>query len=91
VKLTLEEGDLETLALMIEERLRPLLSGNGKHEADDMIFNKKTLSAYLGVSQSSIDKMIVNKQIPYAKIGGLVRFSRKAIDKWVAKKTVPAC
>lgn len=83
---------VKAIASEVAELLRPLLS-NGKHEAEDFIFDKKSLALYLRVSQSTINKMIVNKQIPFFKIqagqSGGVRFYKRDIDRWISRHTIP--
>jgi hypothetical protein len=44
--------------------IKPMLSGKGKHEAEDTIFDKRVLAAYLKVSVSTIDKMVSYKHLP---------------------------
>ncbi len=92
MKIELEERDKQEIALTVVEMLRPLLHRNGK--AEDIIFDKKGLSRYLGVEVSWIDKKVSYKEIPYFKIGKYVRFKKAAIDKWVDRKMVspiPQC
>jgi excisionase family DNA binding protein len=51
------------------------------------------LSDYLKLSESTINKMVSNKQIPHFKIqpgqSGGVRFFKKDIDKWISRQTIP--
>ena len=87
-----EPQDVEAIAQKVIELIKPMLSGNGKHE-DNIVFNKKSLSEYLNVSESTINKLVSNKQIPYFKIqqgqSGGVRFSKKDIDRWIQRHTIP--
>ncbi len=91
-RLTLPQELIDEIAGKVIEKLIPLIS-NGKKMEEDKIFDKKGLAEYLSVSQSCINKMIVEKKIPYIKIGegqsGGVRFSRKDIDKWIARHSTP--
>ncbi len=81
------------IAEMVLEHLRPLLSGSGRSAGEDVIFDKKTLAEYLHVSESTINKMVMNKQIPHFKIqagqSGAVRFRQRDIDKWIQRQTIP--
>jgi excisionase family DNA binding protein len=92
-ELTLPPELVKEIAKEVIELLKPMLSGNGKHETEDKIFDKKRLSEYLKLSQSAINKLIVNKQIPYFKIqpgqSGGVRFHKRDIDKWISRHTTP--
>jgi excisionase family DNA binding protein len=59
----------------------------------DIIFDKKKLAEYLGVSVSTISKLVSNKQIPYFKMqagqSGAVRFRQQEIEKWILQKRIP--
>lgn len=91
MKTEFEPQDIETIAIKVVEMLRPFVGGNGKHEAD-IVFDKRGLSTYLQVSQSTVNKLVSNKQIPHFKIqpgqSGGVRFHKKDIDRWIAKHTI---
>ena len=91
-ELTLPPELVDQIADKVIERLKPLLSGNGKHE-EDIVFDKKALSSYLKLSESTINKLVSNKQIPHFKIhqgqSGGVRFYKRDIDKWIARHTIP--
>ena len=92
-ELTLPPELVDLIADKVIEKLRPIVTDNGKHETEDKIFDKKGLSEYLKLSQSTINKLIVNKQIPYFKIqpgqSGGVRFHKRDIDKWRQRHTIP--
>lgn len=91
-ELTLPQELVQEIALKVAELLKPMLSGNGKHEAD-IVFDKKSLAEYLRVSESTINKLVSNKQIPFFKIqqgqSGGVRFHKRDIDKWRQRHTIP--
>jgi excisionase family DNA binding protein len=93
MKTSWEQGEMTGIAAVVIKMLSPMLL-NRKHEAEDIVFDKKGLSEYLKVSISTIDKMVSNKEIPYFKIqpgqSGGVRFFKKDIDKWISRQTVPA-
>ncbi len=93
MKTELEPQDINTISDMIIEKLRPVIVSNGNQAAIDIIFDKKGLSSYLKVSESTINKLVSNKQIPHFKIqsgqSGGVRFHKKDIDRWIAKHTIP--
>lgn len=93
MKIGLETEDIQAITAAVIEQLKPLLSGNSKH--DDVIFDKKGAAAYLKVSESTINKMVSNKQIPHFKIqagqSGAVRFRQQDINKWIQRQTIPDC
>ena len=41
------------------------------------------LSQYLGIKKSSLYSMVERREIPFYKIGRLVRFKKEDIDAWV--------
>ena len=88
-----EPLDIEAIAQRVAEILKPMISGNGKSAGEDSVFDKKGLAAFLHVSESTINKLVMNKQIPHFKIqagqSGGVRFRQRDIDKWMQRHTVP--
>lgn len=88
MKAELESQDIEQIALKVVELLKPLISGNGKHEAEDTIFTPETLAEYLQVDTSWVYKKVSFKAIPYFKSGKYTRFKKPVIDKWIETQTV---
>ena len=41
------------------------------------------LASYLGVKVNTLYSWVHTRRIPYIKVGRLVRFSNKEIDKWL--------
>jgi hypothetical protein len=84
---------VDAIADKVIERLKPLVIGNGKHDSEDIVFDKKGLSNYLKLYESTINKMVSNKQIPHFKIqpgqSGGVRFYKRHINKWIDKQSIP--
>lgn len=89
MKAELETHDIEAIAQRVTELLKPLLSSNGKHEAEDVIFDVKGLCDYIHVSDKWIYERTHLKEIPYLKVNGLLRFRKKDIDKWLSSFNVP--
>ena len=93
MKTSLEQDDIQIIVSAVVEALKPMLSGNGKQDAGDVVFDKKGVAEYLKVSVSVIDKMVSKKEIPHFKIqpgqSGGVRFFRKDIDRWISRRTIP--
>jgi len=46
--------------------------------------NIDKLSQYLGIRKSSLYSMVERREIPYYKIGRLLRFKSEDIDAWIA-------
>jgi excisionase family DNA binding protein len=53
---------------------------------EDRLLTKKDLSHYLNVSIKMIDRKVQMNEIPFIKIGRLVRFSKIEVMRW-AKAT----
>src|SRR3972149_2739457 len=90
MKAELEAQDIESIANRVAELLKPMLSGNGRHEAEDTIFDKKGLSEYLNVPITWVNKKVSFNEIPYFKAGKYPRFKKSVIDKWIEDNTVRA-
>ena len=43
----------------------------------------KELAPYLGISINTVYSWVCLRKIPYVKIGRLVKFDLKEIDKWI--------
>ena len=93
MKTQLEAEDIQAIAAAVAEMLQPVIASNGKYDAESVIFDKKGLAEYLRVSQSTVNKLVSNKQIPHFKIqqgqSGGVRFFKRDIDKWISRQTIP--
>lgn len=50
------------------------------------IMDIKELANYLGFSETKIYRLVENGNIPFARIGRQYRFTKKAIDEWLAKQ-----
>jgi excisionase family DNA binding protein len=88
-ELLIPEELVNQIADKVFDKLKPLISGNGKHE-DDVIFDVRGLAEYLKVSTKWIYERTQFKEIPFKKIKGLLRFRKRDIDKWLDSYNVPA-
>jgi excisionase family DNA binding protein len=71
------------------EKIKPVLSGNGKSQESDIIYDVKSLAEYLKVSHKWIYERVQFKEITYLKVNGILRFRKKEIDKWLQTYNVP--
>jgi excisionase family DNA binding protein len=78
----------QAIAEMVLEKLKVILSGNGRQDTGDNIFTPETLAEYLHVDTSWVYKQVSLKTIPYFKSGKYTRFKKSAIDKWIETQTV---
>jgi len=50
--------------------------------------NSKELAAYFGVSLKTIYRRIENRELPFYKIGGCIRFKKEDVDNYLNKVLV---
>ena len=55
---------------------------------DDKLLTKKEIANFLNVSTKMIDRKVHMNEIPFLKIGRLVRFSKRRVLAW-AEETIP--
>ena len=57
---------------------------------DERLLTKQEVADFLGVSVKTIDKKVMLNEIPFYKIGKLVRFSKTRVIDWVESVAQPA-
>jgi excisionase family DNA binding protein len=90
MKIEFENTDIEAIALRVVELLKPVLSNSSGQGTEDTILDVKGLADYLHTSKQWLYERTHLKEIPHIKIDGQLRFSKKAIDKWLQSFSVPA-
>jgi excisionase family DNA binding protein len=60
----------------------PANSGEGE------ILTIKEVAGYLKVTERTIYRLAGAKKIPAFKVGGMWRFSRMDIDRWIARQSI---
>lgn len=88
MRFELDQKDIEVMAGKVAEYLLPLLQGKMK-ETDD-ILNLDAVSLLLGKSKGQVYQWVSDashglNDFPYLKAGKSLRFSKKAILKWMSK------
>ena len=53
----------------------------------------KGLAVYLQIAEQSIRRWVLNNEIPYRRIHGVIRYRLSEVEKWVDghKEKIPAC
>lgn len=46
------------------------------------------VAAYLSVGERKVRQHIAEKTIPFAKVGGAIRFRRSEIDEWIETQSI---
>ena len=89
IEIDLPPEIIDLIADRVIEKIKPLLSVKENREKEqDEIFNIRSLSYYLKVSNKWINELIRANEIPYTKIKGQIRFKKSEIDKWYRKHSV---
>lgn len=48
------------------------------------------LAEMLAISERHVRRLVLERRVPYLKIGGRVRFDKATIEAWLAECVVPA-
>jgi len=54
---------------------------------DEKLLTKQEIADFLNVSIKMIDRKVLMNEIPYLKVGRLVRFSKSVVLVWAEEKT----
>ncbi|MCX8069753.1 MAG: helix-turn-helix domain-containing protein [Thermodesulfovibrionales bacterium] len=86
ITVKLDPEDRRAIAEEILKDLRPLID-----DAVDVLMTPAEASKFLGVSMNAIYQWVNKAQhgigdIPHFKVGNRIRFSRKALLKWLEKR-----
>lgn len=61
----------------------------GKHDSPgDRLLSIEEISGMLGVRKSTLYSWSHQRRIPYIKVGSLLRFRLRDIEKWLKQQTV---
>ena len=91
MKTALEREDIQEIAREVVKMLKPIISEQiERNDADEILtidevaelFKLKKSQIYYWVS----DSKYIDNPIPYMKVGKHLRFSRKALIKWMDKR-----
>ena len=88
MKILFEREDIEAVAEVVVERLKPLLGRNDNGRDEDIILDVVGLGKYLKVEESWIYDKVSSGVIPYFKAGKYLRFKKSGIDRWIERNTV---
>ena len=89
LKIQLEDTDLQRIATTVIEELKPLFPKVCKDDSQDSIMGIKELVEYLGMSEKWVYDQTAHKAIPHFKLGHVLKFRKKEIDKWLSSLSVP--
>jgi excisionase family DNA binding protein len=56
-------------------------------KTDEPLLTKQEIATFLNVSVKMIDRKVYRNEIPYFKVGRLVRFSKERVLAWAEEST----
>lgn len=92
MKIEIEFPDevLQAIAAAVADRLRPVILGLTVPPAKvDDLESVDELARRLGTSKDWLYARTSRNEIPFVRVGHLVKFRRSEIDRWLASKSVP--
>ena len=92
MKVQFDPQEIESLAQKVAEYLKPLLNQDGGKNLEDELLTVEEAAAFLKTSKGQIYQWVNDAQhelgdFPYLKAGRLLRFSKKAIMRWLLSKS----
>lgn len=92
IEIDLPDPVIEAIAQRVVESLSPLLVRKlDAPKQTDGLMGVAELAKYLGgVSKDWIYQRTANNEIPFIKIGQLIKFRQSDIDRWLSAEVVPA-
>ena len=54
----------------------------------DKLLNVREVSAYTGLAQDTIYTMVSQRRIPFVRVGRLVKFDPRLLERWLKANTV---
>lgn len=90
MEVRMDQEDVRTIATTVTEMLKPQLELLRGGRDDDAIMGVPELAEYLGMSDKWIYDQTGARRIPFFKLGNILKFRKKEIDKWVRTFDTPA-
>jgi|GEM_PF-529311 len=91
VELQLDDALIVAIAKEVTVRLKPILVTRNAEPAVVALMGVTELAEYLGgVSKDWIYQRTAKNEIPFMKVGRLVKFRQPDIDRWLSSHTIPA-
>ncbi len=54
----------------------------------EQVMDSNELAEYLSISPATVYKKVEHREIPFTKVGSLLRFPKWLIDEWLTKRAV---
>lgn len=86
----LETEDIQAIAASVAEFMKPHLALLKTAVVNDRIMGVQELAEYLGMSDKWVYDQTGSQRIPYFKLGSILKFRQKEIDKWLRQFEAPA-
>jgi excisionase family DNA binding protein len=90
IEIEIPEAVLDAIAAKVAAQIKPTLMRPPESRAQaEELMSVCQLAAHLGVSKDGIYRKTAGNELPFVKVGRLVKFRRSEIDRWLASKSVP--
>lgn len=90
MEVRIDDTDVKAIAKAVAEMLQPQFLNLRSGESDDVIMGVQEVAEYLGMSDKWVYDQTGQNRIPYFKLGSILKFRKKEIDKWVRQFDTPA-
>jgi excisionase family DNA binding protein len=90
MEVRMDQGDLQSIAMAVAEMLKPQLENLRNGGGGDEIMGVPELATYLGMSEKWVYDQTASQRIPFFKLGSILKFRKKDIDKWLRNFDTPA-
>lgn len=60
---------------------------SGQIKKEKQLLDTKDASEFLGISKNTLYEWVIQKKIPYIKVGRLLKFKKEDLDAWLRKRT----
>jgi excisionase family DNA binding protein len=90
IEIEIPEAVLDAIAAKVAAQIKPTLMRPPESRAQaEELMSVCQLAAHLGVSKDGIYRKTAGNEIPFVKVGRLVKFRRSEIDAWLSTRSVP--
>ena len=86
---TIPPESIRAIAEEVASILKPTMNRMDAPKQTDGLMGVDELAKHLGVSKDWIYQRTAKNEIPFVKIGHLIKFRRSDIDRWISAQVIP--
>lgn len=90
MEIVMAQSDVQAIAAAVVETLKMQWNKVQEAQNDDVVMGVPELAEYLGMSVKWVYDQTASQRIPCFKLGNVLKFRKKTIDKWLRSFEVPA-